>query len=71
MQTKYKLEHNFSYGWDDSAWLDDGETPLLYETIEEAQEAIKEHISASVEAFEKGDLSEPYTAEDYRVVPVQ
>ena len=68
---KYKLEHNFSYGWDDSAWLDDGETPLLYETIEEAQEAIKEHISASVEAFEKRDLSEPYNSEDYRVVPAE
>jgi len=68
---KYKLEHNFSYGWDDSAWLDDGETPLLYDTIEEAQEAIREHISASVEAAENGDLPEPYNLEDYRVVPVE
>lgn len=68
---KYKLEHNFSYGWDDSAWLDDGETPLLYESIEEAQEDIRELIAASVEAAEKGDLPEPYNSEDYRVVPVE
>jgi hypothetical protein len=71
MQMKYKLEHNFSYGWDDSAWLDDGETPLLYNTKEEAQEDIKELIAASVEAAEKGDLPEPYNLEDYRVVPVE
>jgi hypothetical protein len=71
MQTKYKLEHNFSYGWDDSAWLDDGETPLLYNTKEEAQEDIRELIAASVEAAEKGDLPEPYNLEDYRVVPVE
>jgi hypothetical protein len=71
MQTKYKLEHNFSYGWDDSVWLDDGETPLLYDTKEEAQVDIKELIAASVEAFEQGDLPEPYSAEDYRVVPVE
>ena len=71
MQTKYKLEHNFSYGWDDSAWLDDGETPLLYDTKEEALEAIREHIAHSVEAAQKGDLPEPYNSEDYRVVPVQ
>ena len=71
MQTKYKLEHNFSYGWDDSAWLDDGESPLLYESIEEAQEDIKELIAASVEAAQKGDLPEPYNLEDYRVVPVE
>ena len=69
MQMKYKLEHNFSYGWDDSAWLDDGESPLLYDTKEEAQEDIRELIAASVEAFEKGDLPEPYNSEDYRVVP--
>jgi hypothetical protein len=68
---KYKLEHNFSYGWDDSAWLDDGETPLLYNTIEEAQEDIREHIAASVEAFEQGDLPEPYNLEDYRVVSAE
>jgi hypothetical protein len=68
---KYKLEHNFSYGWDDSAWLDDGETPLLYDTKEEAQEDIRELIAASVEAFEKGDLPEPYNSEDYRVVAAE
>ena len=68
---KYKLEHNFSYGWDDSAWLDDGETPLLYNTKEEAQEDIRELIAASVEAAEKGDLTEPYNLEDYRVVPAE
>lgn len=71
MKIKYKLEHIFSYGWDDFAWLDDGETPLLYDTKEEAQEDIRELIAVSLEAFKNGDLPEPYNSEDYRVVPVE
>jgi len=68
---KYKVEHNFIYGWDDADWHEgDDETPWRFDSIEEAEAEIDDFIKSTEEAVESGHMDEPYDREDYRVVPV-
>ena len=60
---KYIVEHNFLYGWD----IVNEDEPTFYPTQAEAQEAIDDLIATTKEAFEKGDMDEPYDPEDFRV----
>lgn len=36
----WKVEHQFSYGWDDAGWHDDDDQPARFETRSEAQDEI-------------------------------
>jgi hypothetical protein len=65
---KYKVELNFSYGWDDAGWEDD-DKPTRFDSIEEAQAAIDELITDVDEAVKLGHMTEGYRKDDYRVVP--
>jgi hypothetical protein len=58
MQTKYKIQLLFSYGWDDES-----EEPCLYDSKEEAEDELKEHI-----ACQEGPIEDRMTADDYRIV---
>lgn len=42
---------------------------MFFDTDNEAQIAIDECIADTVQAFERGDMYEAYTQEDYRIVP--
>tara|TARA_R100001163_G_C5068104_1_gene207892 strand:+ start:6646 stop:6849 length:204 start_codon:yes stop_codon:yes gene_type:complete len=58
---KYIIECAFSYGWD----ILNEEN--VYPSQAEAQEAIDDLIADTKEAFERGNMDEPYDPEDFRV----
>ena len=64
---KYKIEHNYIYGWDD-AYLDDNEKPILFDTKKEAQADIDDLIDDVKEAVKLGHMEDEYDKEDYRIV---
>ena len=65
---KYTIEHHFMYGWD---ILNEFVHDDCYDTQREAQEAIDDLIAMTKEAYEKGDMDEPYDPEDFRVKEIQ
>ena len=58
MQTKYKIQLMFSYGWDDES-----DKPCLYDSKEEAENELKEHITC-----QEGPMEDRMIADDYRIV---
>ena len=66
MQTKYKIQTLFTYGWDDES-----EDAALYDTKEEAEQSIKEMLKDVEYAVSKGYMEEPYNSEDYRVIAAE
>ena len=55
-------------GWD-NCWLDPDQ-PRVYETREEAEAAIDEHLKDAAEAVEEGLLEDFDDRDSFRVVPV-
>lgn len=66
--SNWKVEHQFSYGWDDAGWTVDDE-PQRFPTKAEAEAEIREFIKDQHEAFKAGDMDEKYRRSDYRAVP--
>ncbi len=60
---KYIIECAFSYGWG----IVNEDEPTFYDNEEEAQADIDDLIADTKEAFEKGDMDEPYNPADFRV----
>jgi hypothetical protein len=58
---KYKIQMLFSYGWDDES-----DFPCLYDSKEEAEDELKEHI-----ACQEGPMEDRMRSDDYRVVPAE
>lgn len=72
----FKIEMNFTYGWDDAGWTEtdpdsDKERPCRFLTREAAQAAIDEFIKDQHEAVDAGDMADKYDPEDYRVMEVK
>ena len=65
---KYKIEYEFAYGFDDAGWMED-DKPLLFDSVEEAQQAIDEHLADISEAVANGDMLEEEDEEAFRIVP--
>lgn len=65
---KYRVEHEFIYGWDDAGWHD-GETgePTLYDSYESAEAELDEFIQEANEDLE-GEFN--YSRDDFRIVEV-
>lgn len=65
---KWRVDHNFSYGWDDAGWtedLPDGTTvPLRFDTREAAKAEINDHVQTCAEEGLDG-----YAREDFIAVP--
>jgi len=55
---KYKIQLLFSYGWDDES-----DYPCLYDSREEAEDELTEHISQ-----QEGPMEDRMKADDYRIV---
>lgn len=71
---KWKVEHRFSYGWDDAGWtVEDVKTrrsePQRFDFKADANAEIREHIKDQHQAFKAGDMDEKYSRSDYRAVP--
>jgi hypothetical protein len=60
------------YGWDDG-FFDDDETPTLFDSIEEAEEDIQEHIEDVKDAIVKGYMDKDSVEERdcFRIVEVK
>ena len=65
---KYKIIQAFTYGWHDVCADEDGK-PLRFDTIDEAMRDIRDTIETTQEAFKRGDMSEAYSYDDYKIVP--
>jgi hypothetical protein len=61
--------YTLSYGWI-NIWTED-DTPLTFDTLEDAQKALQEHLDDLAHAVQTGNMDD-YTPEDYqieRIVP--
>lgn len=65
---KWKVEHNYSYGWDDAQWTENDQ-PQRFNSKKEAEAAIREFIRDQHDAVKSGDMDEKYRRSDYRAVP--
>lgn len=61
MATRFKVEHRYTYGWDDAGWTL-GDQPWRFKTKEEAQAEVSDFVTASAEE------GLDYELEDFRVV---
>jgi hypothetical protein len=70
MVSKYIVETEFLYGWE-NVWTD-GETgePTVYNTKEEAQAELDDFIADTELDHRLGLLEEPYDIGQYRIVEV-
>lgn len=69
MKQKWKVEMQFSYGWDDADWgedTDEGRVPTRFDTKKEAEAEIRTFVR---EATADGLLG--YYQKDYRAVRVE
>ncbi len=53
--------------WDDAGWSQN-DSPMLFDTKAEAEQAIAEFIADANAEAAAGNLAEAYTREDYRAV---
>jgi hypothetical protein len=63
----FKVEMNFTYGWDDAGWTNNG-LPWRFQTRAEAQQEIDELIEDTAEAASMNYMDETYSKEDFRIV---
>lgn len=74
--TRFKIQHYFTYGWDDFEREDSDKNPedsqpTTYATQDEANTALYEFIRDTNAAFRAGHLSQRYSRCPFRIVPVQ
>ena len=66
----FKVEMQFTYGWDDADWRDNGE-PWRFPTRQAAQDEI-DKLCATMNATLGADRrADKYDPQDYRVVEVK
>lgn len=74
-KVQWKVEHQFSYGWDDAGWtISDVKNPsksepMRFNSKKEAEAEINDFIKDQNEAFKRGDMDSKYSRSDYRAVP--
>lgn len=67
---KYAVETNtFCDEWVNT-WSDDDESPVLFDTHEQAQQELNQFLSDALEAFVSGNIDSPYLIDDYRITEV-
>jgi hypothetical protein len=70
----FKVECFYLGGWADAGWTVTGATdipsPMRFDTLAAAEQAIDEFIADTVEAYQAGNLDSPYDRAEFRAVPV-
>jgi len=69
MASKFEVQTEFLYGWE-NVWTDEDGKPTVYNTYMEAEAELRDFILDTVWDFEQGNLEEPYSIDDYRIVEV-
>ena len=71
--TKWKIQHEFVYGWDDFELEDPdvaGSPPVLYATEAEADKVLTELLSDLQYAYRCGHMKTQYSRAEFKVVEV-
>ncbi len=66
---KYAVETQMLNTWE-SCWTDDNGNPITFDTMGDAQQAIKDHICDCINAVEGGDMLDSPDPSEFRVVEV-
>jgi hypothetical protein len=66
---KYAVKMLFINRWE-NCWKDDAGNPELFETRDQAEDAIKDHITDCINAVEGGYMEDSPDPTDFRVVTV-
>jgi len=66
---KFKVMRCYIYGWD-NGFFDENEEPSLFDTIEDAEESIQEHLKDIESAISKGYMTEDSreSRDDFRIM---
>ena len=66
---KFKVMRCYIYGWD-NGFFDENEEPSLFDTIEDAEESIQEHLKDIESAISKGYMTEESreSRDDFRIM---
>ena len=67
---KYEVQTRMLNGWE-NVWVDGEGEPLLFDSEEEAQEELNEHLSFMYGAYKRGDLLDRQTEHDFRIEEVE
>ena len=62
------LVQNRLYNDNWESWVNDDESPIIFETKKEALEEIIDTVQTSLDSFNLGYLSEPYEKSDFRII---
>lgn len=66
---KYAVETLFTYGWE-NCWREEDGSLTLFETREDAEQAVKDLITDCINAVEGGDMEDSPDPSEFRVVEV-
>lgn len=69
----YKVMRYYTYGWDNGFFSDDdGEIPQLFDSLQDAETEIQEHISDIEDAIDNGDMGADSreSRDDFRIMKV-
>jgi hypothetical protein len=74
MITKYEVQHyTLCDGWINT-WTtyddNDNEIPIIYDTHEDAEEALDNFLSEEKKAFKRGEIDNMYEADEFRIEEV-
>ena len=66
---KFKVMRCYIYGWD-NGFFDENEEPSLFDTIDDAEESIQEHLKDIESAISKGYMTEDSreSRDDFRIM---
>jgi hypothetical protein len=69
MASKYIVETEFLYGWE-NVWTDEDGNPTVYDTFEDAEAELVDFIADTVIDYNAGNLEEPYSIDNFRISEV-
>ena len=68
---KYAVEMIlFNNSWE-NVWHDGAGNPMLFDSREQAEDEIKDHIIDCINAVEAGEMEDSPDPTDFRVVPIE
>lgn len=68
MKKLYKVEMQYSYGWDDAGWTEN-DKPMRFKTKAAANKEIEEFVENTNDAVARGDMECGHEISEFRVVP--
>lgn len=67
---KYAVETQIGNGWE-NVWMTGDDKPILFDTYEEAEYELRDHLKDYQEAFDEGFVSSVPEPDEFRIVEVE